>query len=163
MKTVRIGILLIVMSLLIPAIVIAEEAKTCLVILDGDSDCILILIPLEADVPFHFDFINSIYLAPVRETFKYTETEGIVLVKVESASAGVFEYYGLPTDGTNAASLNRVIGDIRLRSFNYENHRLTAGGESVRFRDFASDGHPLIIMVRHGNGCKPGGAGGGLP
>jgi hypothetical protein len=154
MKTVRVGFVLI-LSFLVQAVVVAATT-TYLMILDSDSGRVLACLPLEAGAPFHFDFINSIYLAPVRETFVYTETGGISLVKVESASAGVFEYYGLPTDGTGVAVFKRKVGDtIRIRSLNYENHRLSAGGKSVRFRDFASDGHPLTIKVWTGKGCKP--------
>ncbi len=129
---------------------------THLVVIDSDSGRVLACLPLEAGVPVHFDFVNSIYLAPVRETFVYSETRGIVLVRVESTSAGVFEYYGLPTDGTNVASLDRRIGDdIRIRSLNYENHRLTAGGRVVNFKDFALNGQALNIKILNGRACKP--------
>lgn len=118
-----------------------ERKLACLVIRPGEE--------------FALEFINSIYLAPVRETMVYKPGEGIVLVKVESPSAGVFEYYGLPTDGSGKVLISRTIGEIRLRSADYENHRLVVGDRSLRLKGLISDGEPLIIRVEPGEACTP--------
>ena len=113
-------------------------------------------IPLEAGEPFFLEFINSIYRAPVKETLVYIAGEGFFVITVESPSQGVFEYYGLETDGTGRADLNRRIGEIRIRSHSYEHHRLTVGARSIGFKSIARGGEPLSIDVRAGDGsCRP--------
>ena len=132
------------------------SAGTNLVVLNGESGHPLACMPVEAGMPFYFDFINSIYLAPVRETLVYTEGEGVSVIRVESPSAGVFEYYGLEPDRTGIALMHRLVGKIRVRSFSYENHRLTVGGKILRIKEIAEGGQPLLIEVRdRGEGCGP--------
>ena len=123
---------------------------TYLALSGGEPERVLACLPLEAGTQFHLEFVNSIYLAPVRETFVYVPAEGICLVKVESPSAGVFEYYGLEPDGSGIARLHRPVGEIRLRSHDYENHRLTAGEKSIRLKGLVPDGEPLRVSVRTG-------------
>lgn len=129
---------------------------TSLVVLNGESGKPLACMPIEAGVPFYFDFVNSIYLAPVRETLVYRETEGVSVIRVESPSAGVFEYYGLEPDSTGVAVMHRSVGNIRVRSSSYENHRLTVGGKVLRIKEIAEGGQPILIEVRErSGGCNP--------
>ncbi len=108
---------------------------------------VLACLPLERHASFHLEFVNSIYGAPVRETFEYDPAQGISLVRVESPSAGVFEYYGLEPDGTGFARLHRPVSVIRLRSSDYEHHRLTSGWHSIRLKGLVPDGEPLLVTV----------------
>jgi hypothetical protein len=128
---------------------------TYLAVSGGESERVLACLPLEAGTQFHLEFVNSIYLAPVRETFVHAPAEGMCLVKVESPSAGVFEYYGLEPDGSGIARLHRPVGEIRLRSHDYENHRLSAGDKSIRLKGLVPDGEPLLVSVRTGVSCGP--------
>ena len=114
----------------------------------GEPAHVLACLPLEPRTPFILEFINSMYGAPVRETLEYEPVHGISLVKVESPSAGVFEYYGLEPDGPGAARLNRPVGEIRLKSHDYEHHRLTVGDKSIRLKGLVPDGEPLLVSVR---------------
>jgi len=119
-----------------------------LVFLSEEPERVLACISIETGSPIHLEFINSIYLAPVRETLVYTEADGITIVRVESPSAGVFEYYGLEPDSSGSAELHRKVGRIRIRSSSYENHRLTAGGRTIRLKEIAGGGEPVIVEVR---------------
>jgi hypothetical protein len=124
---------------------------TYLVVSSGEPERVLACLPLEKGTSFYLEFINSIYLALVRETFEYEPSEGICLVKVESPSAGVFEYYGLTPDRPGSAILHRIIGEFRLRSSDYEHHRLVVGEKSLRLKGLIPDGEPLFVRVRTGD------------
>jgi hypothetical protein len=143
------------------ASVLTADAWPCtyLTVSGGEPERVLGCLPLEKGVLFHLEFMNSIYLAPVRETFVYEPSEGICLVKVESPSAGVFEYYRLIPDGPGTALLHRPVGEFRLRSHDYEHHRLTVGEKSLRLKGLVPDGEPLVVRVRTtDDGCAAGGS-----
>jgi len=127
----------------------------CLVVSGDEPARVLISVHLESETPFSLDFINSIYRAPVRETFVYQSGEGLFVIKVESPSAGVFEYYGLVPDGSGIAEIRRRLGDIRLLSHNYQNHRLTVGDKTFHLKGLVADGQPLLIGVRGDRWCEP--------
>lgn len=118
-----------------------------LVLLDGKQGRMLTCLPLEPGGSFSLEFINSIYLAPVKETLVYEPAEGIMIVKVESPSAGVFEYYGLEPDGSGQATLRRPVGDIRLRTMDYVYHRLTVGERRLDLKGLVPDGEPLVVKA----------------
>ena len=127
-----------------------------LVVLSGNEpERVLARLPIEEKVPFCLEFVNSIYLAPVRETFVYQAVEGFFLVKVESPSAGVFEYYGLVPDGSGSVNMRRRLGDIRLLSHDYQHHRLIIGNGTVHLKGLVADGQPLTMRVRTGKECDP--------
>jgi hypothetical protein len=163
MWSVRIAFLVILVAAAwVPAAADASSA-VCLVISQDDPRKEIKRLPVEPGVEFHLEFINSIYRAPVRETMVYEPGQGIALTKVESPSAGVFEYYGLTTgkgqNGSGVLPIRRVVGEIRLRSHNYEHHRLVVGGRIVRLKGLVRDGEPLIIKI-HPCGGKDSIAGG---
>lgn len=132
----------------------AGRQYTCLVFLGEGSDRALARLPLGAGEPFTLEFINSIYLAPVRETLVYEPSEGISIVMVESPSAGVFEYYGLEPDGTGKALMRKRVGDIKLRSHDYTNHRITTGDKTVQLNGLVPNGEPIIMRVRVSPECN---------
>ncbi len=135
---------------------VAGSPALQLVVLSDEPRKVLACMPLEAGAPFDLEFINSIYLAPVKETLVYTEGKGIAIVKVESPSAGVFEYYGLESDHTGVVRLHRSVGEIRIRSHSYENHRLTSGGRTLLFKEIADGGRLLVVEVwAHDRSCGP--------
>ena len=132
----------------------AGPSSSRLVLSSDGPERVLACVPVETGSPIYLEFINSIYLAPVRETLVFTETEGIVIVRVESPSAGVFEYYGLEPDSSGSAEMHRRVGRIRIRSNNYENHRVTAGGRVIRLKEVAEGGEPVILdIISDGAGC----------
>jgi hypothetical protein len=114
----------------------------------------LVCLPIEPGMSFSLEFINSIYLAPVRETFIYDPKEGMILISVESPSAGVFEYYRLSPEQPGKASVRRSTREIPVRSYSYENHRLTVGERRLSFNEIASSGELLRIWVRTGGSCE---------
>ena len=120
-----------------------------------EPERILLTRPIETDAIFHLEFINSIYLARVRESFKVSPEGGISLILVESPSHGVFEYYDLIPQATGQARLNRPIGEIRLKSHDYEHHLLIMGNEYIHLKDFATNGKPLIIRILTEKHCQP--------
>lgn len=126
----------------------AGKQVTCLEVFSEEPEKILARMPIEPGVPFALEFINSIYLAPVRETLVYDLSEGISITKVESSSDGVFEYYGLEPDGTGKALMHRRVRDIKLRSHDYANHRITFGDQSLQLRGLVTNGEPILVRVR---------------
>lgn len=114
--------------------------------IDGSEKAVACL-PLQSGAPFHLEYINSIYLQPVRESFVYEPREGLFIIRVETPSVGVFEYLGLIPDEPGKARLRRKLGEIRLLSSDYHTHRLTVNGTEVRLKGLGSDGRPLILRV----------------
>ena len=128
-----------------------------LVLSGEEPESVLACLPLPAGTPFYLEFVNSIYLAPVRETFVYQAGEGLFVIQVDSPSTAVFEYYGLIPEKPGTARLRRSLGEIRLRSMDYRNHRLTVGDKSLALKGVVADGEMLIIRV------QPGASGGPCP
>ena len=125
-------------------------------VLSGDEpERVLACLPLEAGTPFYLEFVNSIYLAPVRETFLYQAGEGLFVIRVDSPSTAVFEYYGLIPEKPGTARLRRSLGEIRLRSMDYRNHRLTVGDKSLALKGVVADGERLIIRAQSSTSCGP--------
>jgi hypothetical protein len=153
MKAICIGLslLLAALTLALPA----EGSMACLILSANDPERVIARLPIEEGIPFCLEFVNSIYGAPVRETFVYRPAEGVFLIRVESPSAGVFEYYGLPPDSSGSADMNRKLGDIRLLSHDYQHHRLLVGNRTVHLKGLVADGQPLTMRVRTEQGCEP--------
>jgi hypothetical protein len=133
----------------------AVFAGPCLVLSGEDPVRLLMSLPVEEGGVFSLEFVNSIYLAPVRETFVYESKSGISVIRVESPHAGVFEYYGILPDGPDFAVLRRNVAEIRIRSHDYGHHRLTLGDRSLRFKGLVADGESLIIRVLRDGSCGP--------
>jgi hypothetical protein len=127
----------------------------CLALVGKEPERVLAFLPATVGTTFHVEFINSIYLAKVRESFVCNAEHGISLIAVESPSYGVFEYYGLIPDRAGIAFLSRPVGELRLRSHNYENHLLIAGDKHIHLRKVVGNGDLLIIRVLTGERCKP--------
>jgi len=151
MSSVRTGVCLGLLSLMLLA---TTATAACLVVSAGDGGRTLVSLPVEDGCIVHLDFINSIYLAPVRETFLHETGKGLSIIRVESPSAGVFEYYRLETQGPSA-ELYRNVGSIRLRSHDYKDHTITIGTTILHLKEFAAGGDPLTVSVRDG-GCGSG-------
>ncbi len=151
MASVRTGVCLGLLSLMLLA---ATSMAACLVVSAGDGGKPLFSLPVEDGCVLHLDFINSIYLAPVRETFLHEAGKGLSIIGVESPSAGVFEYYRIETDGPSA-ELYRNVGSIRLKSHDYRDHTVTVGTIVLHLKEFVAGGDPLTISVRDG-GCGSG-------
>ena len=124
-----------------------DWAGSCVIVTGGEPEGVLAALPTEAGAPFSLRFINSIYLAPVEETYIYDPAGGIMTVRVETPSAGVFEYYGLETDGTGVAVVRREAREIRIRSADYMNHVLTVGKKALRLKGLVPDGSPVTVKV----------------
>lgn len=146
--SIRTGICLGFLSLML---LTATATGACLVVSAGEEGRCLVSLPVEDGCIIHLDFINSIYLAPVRETFLHEAGRGLSIIRVESPSAGVFEYYRLEAQGPSA-DLYRNVGSIPLRSHDYRNHTVTVGERVLRLEEFSAGGDPLTISVRDG-GC----------
>ncbi len=146
MASVRTGVCLGLMSLMLLA---ATATAACLVVSAGDGGGPLVSLPVEGGCIVHLDFVNSIYLAPVRETFLHETGKGLSVIRVESPSAGVFEYYRLESDGPSA-ELYRNVGSIHLKSHDYRDHTITVGTTVLHLKDFAAGGDPLTISVHDG-------------
>ena len=131
----------------------AGKQVACLEVMGEEPERVLTRLPVETGVPFSLEFINSIYLAPVRETLVYEPPGGISIVMVESPSDGVFEYYGLEPDGTGKALMHRQVGDFKLRSHDYSNHRLTVAGQAIHLKGLVPNGEPISVKVRVGAEC----------
>ena len=102
---------------------------------------------------FSLEFINSIYLAPVQEVFLYDPHRGVTMVMVQSPSYGVFEYYGLQPDETGRAYLHRKMGNIRIRTPDYEHCRISVGGMVLLLKGLVPDGESLVVRVREHGAC----------
>lgn len=62
----------------------AIASGSCVIVTGGEPEDVLAALPIEAGAPFSLRFINSIYLAPVEETYIYDPAKGIMTVRVES-------------------------------------------------------------------------------
>jgi hypothetical protein len=131
------------------------NAAMCLVVLAESPEREVAALPLGRETAIHLDFINSIYLAPVRETFVYDPAEGLCLTQIETPSAGVFEYYGLVPDPSGRIRMQRRLGPIRLLSHDYQNHWLTVGERRLHLKGLVEDGRPLVLTVRTEGECGP--------
>jgi len=131
----------------------AGKQVACLEVSGEEPERVLTRLPVEPGVPFSLEFINSIYLAPVRETLVYEPHGGISIVMVESPSGAVFEYYGLEPDGTGKALIHRRVGDFKLRSHDYTNHRLTVAGQAIYLKGLVPNGEPILVRVQVGAEC----------
>jgi hypothetical protein len=131
----------------------AGNQVACLEVSGEKPERVLTRLPVEPGVPFSLEFINSIYLAPVKETLVYEPPGGISIVMVESPSDGVFEYYGLEPDGTGKALMHRRVGVFKLRSHDYTNHRLTVAGQAIYLKGLVPNGEPILVRVQVGAEC----------
>jgi hypothetical protein len=114
--------------------------------IDGSEKAVACL-PLQAGVPFYLDYINSLYLQPVRESFVYERGEGLFIIQVETPSVGVFEYLGLIPDEPGRVRMRRKLGEIRLLSSDYRNHQLTMSEMDFPLKGLGPDGRPMILKV----------------
>jgi len=121
------------------------------VLLDEDSGRVMARLPVSPQEPIIFEFINSIYLAPVRETLMFESPESLYIVMVESPSQDVFRYYGLESDSTGKAMLRMKVENVRLRSSDYSNHRIKAGKHTLHLKEIVPDGESVLLDVRD---CK---------
>jgi len=108
-------------------------------------------LPVSPQESIIFEFINSIYLAPVRETLMFVPPESLYIVMVESPSQDVFRYYGLESDSTGKAMLRMKVENVRLRSSDYSNHRIKAGKHTLNLKEIVPDGESVLLDVRD---CK---------
>ena len=118
-----------------------------LALIGEKSDRALVRLPVEAGMVFHLEFINSIYLVNVRESFTCHAITGISLVSVESPSPSVFEYYDLVPQKPGKAYLSRSVGEIRLLSHDYKNHLLIVGDRTIHLQEYVPNGKSLIIRM----------------
>ena len=137
----------------------SADGGTCLAVLSGTPPQRLVCVPVAAGEEFELEFENSIYRALVRERFIYEPGLGIVLVRVESPSSGVFEYYGLAPgaggNGSGSLALRRVIGELRILSHDYSRHVVRIGGRSISLKGLVPDGAPAVIRVDTSGGSGP--------
>lgn len=131
----------------------AGKQVACLEVFGEGPETVLARLPTEPGAPFTLEFINSIYLAPVRETLVFDPSEGASIILVESPSDGVFEYYGLEPDGTGRIRMNRRVGEIKLRSHDYGNHRITVGGQVIRLNGIVPNGEPIFVRIKVREEC----------
>jgi hypothetical protein len=113
----------------------------------GEPERLAKRFPLNPGTCFSLEHRNSIYEAPVRETFCFYPPRGLVLTRVESPSAGVFEYYGLEADEKGACRLFRPLASIRLRSMDYAHHRLFIGDRVISLAGWVKSGQRLVLKM----------------
>ena len=141
----RIGLVLLSLSCTLS--IQSASAETHLAVWTGEPKRMVTSFPIQPGETFSIRFINSIYLAPAIETFIYEPGRGISLVKVQSPSAGVFEYYGLVPDHSGTALVRVNIPEIRLRSHDYVNHQIAIGDRVFSFNGLIKDGDLVVIRI----------------
>jgi hypothetical protein len=115
----------------------------------GESGRVIMRLPVHPYEPITFEFINSIYLAPVRETLMFEPPENLYIVMVESPSQDVFRYYGLEPDLAGRVTLHRKVEKVMLRSSDYSNHRIKAGNVTLNFKEVILDGESVHLEVKN--------------
>ncbi len=126
----------------------------CLNVARGEEAKTVFSVPVKNGAALYLDFVNSVDLAPVRETYQYRAGEGLWMIKVESPSAGVFEYYRIEPGPDNSAALLRHVGTISLRNHDYWNHVLTVDGKIIPLRGLAMPGELVTIAVNDAKECE---------
>ena len=126
----------------------------CLVLLKGESGRVIARLPFNPHGPITLEFINSIYLAPVRETLMFEPPGDMYIIMVESPSQAVFQYYGLESDPTGKALLHRKVEKIRIRSSDYDNHRITVGKQTFHLKGAVPNGELVILSVQCDSHCN---------
>jgi hypothetical protein len=127
---------------------------SCLVLLDGESGKVIARLPFNPQEPITLEFINSIYHAPVRETLILEPPGNLYIVKVESPSQDVFRYYALEPDSTGKVMLHRKVEKVRLRSYDYSTHRITAGNRTLHLKGVVPDGESILLDVAFQPDCS---------
>jgi hypothetical protein len=127
--------------------------NSCLVLSDGQSGRVMVRLPVNPQEPITLEFINSIYLAPVRETLMLEPPGNLHIVMVESPSQDVFRYYGLEPDPTGKAMLHRKVKEVRLRSSDYSNHRISTGNRILHLKGVVPNGDSILLDVRFHSDC----------
>lgn len=145
---------LLVCVLLFPGGCTRGEMVHCLVLSAGEPAKVTARLPLESSGRFSLESINSIYNAPVKETLAYEPSGDIYVVMVESPSEDVFRYYGLEPGPGGRALLHRKVGEVRLRSSDYANHRIAAGNRSLVLKGIVQDEEPVSLGVHSGRICS---------
>lgn len=102
---------------------------------------------VEAGQVFHLEHQNSIYLAPVRETYRVEPGGRLRQIGLRSPSAGVFEYYGFDAPPGGRLELSLPVGHLRLRSMSYEHHRLLIRDKTVALVRLARPGQALLLKL----------------
>ncbi len=118
----------------------------------GDATRPALCLELAPGQAFQLEHINSIYDAPVRETYVLGPRGRLIQVELASPSAGVFEYYGFDPPPAGKVALHQEVGVIRLLSMNYQHHLLRLGGRTIRLEGLALPGQVLRLEV---DGPKP--------
>jgi|DewCreStandDraft_4_1066084.scaffolds.fasta_scaffold127228_2 hypothetical protein len=113
----------------------------------GEAARPVLTLALESGQVFQLEHRNSIYDAPVRETYRLETSGRLVQVELASPSAGVFEYYGFDPPQTGKVILKREVSVIRLRSTSFQDHLLRVGGRTIRLQDLAQPGQVLGLEV----------------
>lgn len=113
----------------------------------GEPERLVLCLETWPGQTFSLEHMNSIYDAPVRETYLIGPGEGLIQVSLESPSAGVFEYHGYDPPPAGKVVLDRPLGAIRLLSFGYEHHKLSMGGRTFGLAQWAEPGRPVIVKV----------------
>ena len=113
----------------------------------GDAARPSLCLELETGQAFQLEHRNSIYDAPVRETYVLGERGRLIQVELASPSAGVFEYYGFDPPPAGKVALHQEVSVIRLRSMSYQNHLLRLGGRTIRLEGLAQPGQGLRLEV----------------
>lgn len=130
----------------------APASAASLVLYGGDSARPALRLELAPGQAFQLEHNNSIYDAPVRETYVLGPRGRLIQVELASPSAGVFEYYGFDPPPQGKVALHQEVGGIRLLSMNYQHHLLRLGGRTIRLEGLTQPGSILRLEV---DGPKP--------
>lgn len=125
----------------------APASAASLGLYSGDAARPALSLELAPGQVFQLEHRNSIYDAPVCETYVLDARERLIQVELASPSAGVFEYYGFDPPPTGKVALHQAVGGIRLRSMNYRHHLLRLGGRTIRLEGLAQPGQGLRLAV----------------
>lgn len=121
---------------------------------DGETGELAAYVPLKEGEPFSIEYIHSIHLTPVTETYELTEGGEIRQSELEYEEFNV----GMPSGAEGAESfeerdgkyvitnMDRVFQDISLRTGKVRaNHTLIIGKDTVPLSAIAEPGSLLII------------------
>lgn len=121
--------------------------KVSAILLTRADDSKRIVIKAAPGEEFSYFYTHSIYGVPVQEEFR-TGRDKILLIGVQSAHAGVREYYSFESSEEFTFIKREFNHPIAIKIGEGENQGIIAGGKTILFREIGKSGDRILLSVK---------------